>query len=125
MAEKMREGWLWFDNDQSRTVEEKVRRAAERYREKFGRVPNTCYVHPQAIDDKELQCGSGRVTSYCTISGWALRPVTGSLCQQGLRLDRWRGTVLNCSGRPSSLLEFPQSADASSRITTPRFSSVA
>jgi hypothetical protein len=63
MAEKMREGWLWFDNDQSRTVEEKVRRAAERYREKFGRVPNTCYVHPQAIDDKELQCGSVRVVA--------------------------------------------------------------
>ena len=63
MAEKMREGWLWFDNDASRTVEEKVRRAAERYHKKFGRVPNTCYVHPEAIGEEELQCGSVRVVA--------------------------------------------------------------
>jgi len=53
MAKKMRVGWLWFDNDPGRTVEEKVRRAAERYREKFGRTPDTCYVHPQAIAGEE------------------------------------------------------------------------
>ena len=53
MADKMRVGWLWFDNDSNRTVEEKIKRAAERYREKFGRKPNTCYVHPQAIAGEE------------------------------------------------------------------------
>jgi len=63
MAEKMRVGWLWFDNDPGRSVEEKVRRAAERYREKFGRAPDTCYVHPQAIGEKELQCGPVRVVA--------------------------------------------------------------
>lgn len=52
MTEKMRVGWLWFDNDSRRTVEEKVRRAAEQYREKFGRRPDTCYVHPQAISEE-------------------------------------------------------------------------
>lgn len=61
MADKMRVGWLWFDNDPGRSVEEKVRRAAERYREKFGQVPDTCYVHPQAISEEELQCGPVRV----------------------------------------------------------------
>lgn len=64
MAEKMRVGWLWFDNDPSRTVEEKIQRAAEQYRAKFGQKPNTCYVHPQAIADtaeKEQQCNGMRV----------------------------------------------------------------
>lgn len=56
MAEKMRVGWLWFDNDPGRTVEEKVHLAVERYRKKFGRPPDTCYVHPQAIAEKERQC---------------------------------------------------------------------
>jgi hypothetical protein len=63
MAEKMLVGWLWFDNDPKRTVEEKVQRAVERYREKFGRTPDTCYVHPKAISEDELQCGPVRVVS--------------------------------------------------------------
>ena len=58
MAEKMRVGWLWFDNDSDRTVEEKVQRAAEQYREKFGRRPDTCYVNPQAI------AGEGQSLTY-------------------------------------------------------------
>ncbi len=61
MIEKMRVGWLWFDNDPDRTVEEKVLRAVQRYREKFGRAPDVCYVHPQAIGKGELQCGPVRV----------------------------------------------------------------
>lgn len=64
MAEKMRVGWLWFDNDPRRTMEEKIQRAAEQYRAKFGQKPNTCYVHPQAIADtagKEQQCDGVRV----------------------------------------------------------------
>jgi len=56
VAEKMRVGWLWFDNDKSRTVEEKVLRAADAYRKKFGQPPNTCYVHPQAMAQEEQQC---------------------------------------------------------------------
>jgi hypothetical protein len=61
MIEKMRVGWLWFDNDPNRTVEEKVLRAAQCYREKFGRAPDVCYVHPQAIGEGELRCGPVRV----------------------------------------------------------------
>lgn len=63
MAKKMRVGWLWFDNDPGRTTEEKIRRAAERYREKFGQTPDTCYVHPQAIAEKEQQCGAVHVVA--------------------------------------------------------------
>ncbi len=29
----------------------KISRAAERYREKYGRLPDTCYVHPRVVAD--------------------------------------------------------------------------
>lgn len=45
----MRIGLLWYDDDPRRGLEDKVGRAAERYREKYGRWPNTCYVHPTAM----------------------------------------------------------------------------
>lgn len=61
MAQKMCVGWLWFDNDPNRTLEEKIQRAAKQYREKFGRTPNTCYVHPEAIANKEQQCDGVQV----------------------------------------------------------------
>jgi hypothetical protein len=44
-------GLLWFDDDPRRGLEDKVGRAAQRYREKYGRWPNTCYVHPGAVTD--------------------------------------------------------------------------
>jgi hypothetical protein len=45
-------GLLWYDDDSGRGLEDKVERAAIRYREKFGHWPNTCYVHPQALTDR-------------------------------------------------------------------------
>ncbi len=53
----MQIGLLWFDNDPQRGLAAKVEEAASRYREKFGVVPNTCYVS-QAEWDK-----SGAVAS--------------------------------------------------------------
>jgi hypothetical protein len=44
----METGLLWYDGDPKRSLEDKIGQAAERYREKYGRWPNTCYVHPQA-----------------------------------------------------------------------------
>lgn len=41
-------GLLWYDNDPTSTLEDKIGRAAQRYREKYGRWPDTCYVHAQA-----------------------------------------------------------------------------
>lgn len=43
-------GLLWYDGNPKRPLEDKIELAAARYREKFGRWPNTCYVHPQAVD---------------------------------------------------------------------------
>jgi hypothetical protein len=56
-------GLLWYDDDPRRGLEDKIGRAAQRYREKYGRWPNTCYVHPQATVDlagseQQVACGS-------------------------------------------------------------------
>jgi hypothetical protein len=48
----MEVGLLWFDDDKNRTIEEKVRLAARRYREKFGMVPDTCYVNQASFKGK-------------------------------------------------------------------------
>jgi hypothetical protein len=45
----MQTGLLWYDDDPQRTLEAKISRAAQRYREKYGRLPDTCYVHPQVM----------------------------------------------------------------------------
>jgi len=45
----MKQGLLWFDNDPRRSLEEKITQAAERYTQKFGQQPNTCYVNPQMV----------------------------------------------------------------------------
>jgi hypothetical protein len=38
-------GMLWLDDDKRRTFEEKVKRAAEYYSEKYGRFPELCLVN--------------------------------------------------------------------------------
>ncbi len=51
-------GMLWFDNDPKRPFDEKVSRAAEHYRQKYGRTPELCYVHPKsAATAKERAAG--------------------------------------------------------------------
>ena len=39
-------GMLWFDNDKQDNLSEKIRRAANYYRNKYGKTPNLCFVHP-------------------------------------------------------------------------------
>ena len=41
-------GLLWHDGDAARPLKEKIGRAARRYLEKYGREPNTCYIHAGA-----------------------------------------------------------------------------
>ena len=41
----MQSGLLWFDNDPHRGLTNKIEDAARCYREKFGRLPDTCYVN--------------------------------------------------------------------------------
>jgi hypothetical protein len=47
----MEVGLLWYDDSQA-DLAAKVQEAAERYREKFGRRPNRCYVNPASLPGK-------------------------------------------------------------------------
>ncbi len=43
-------GLLWLDIDPKKSFNDKVLDAAERYKSKFGVMPNVCYVHPTMVD---------------------------------------------------------------------------
>jgi len=45
----MQTGLLWFDDNPKVSFASKVETAARRYRERFGRRPEVCYVHPQTL----------------------------------------------------------------------------
>ena len=48
---QMQMGLLWFDDNPSLPVSSKIEQAARRYRERFGRSPDLCYVHPRTLAD--------------------------------------------------------------------------
>lgn len=48
---RMEWGLLWFDDNRKTAFATRVKEAARHYREKFGRAPDTCYVHPTALSD--------------------------------------------------------------------------
>jgi hypothetical protein len=50
MTETMNIGMLWYDDDRQRSLEEKVRRAADYYRQKYGQSPNLCLINPQSAN---------------------------------------------------------------------------
>jgi hypothetical protein len=45
----MNVGMLWFDNDPRTALKDKVERAADYYRRKYGRIPDLCLVHPAML----------------------------------------------------------------------------
>lgn len=51
-------GWMWFDNDPKTSLEDKLRPAAERYRQKFGQKPRLCYVNGGALADRQPAGGA-------------------------------------------------------------------
>jgi hypothetical protein len=58
----MHEGLLWFDADPKRALNEKVAQAADRYRHKFGRKPNLCYINPMMLPGSEpAECNGVRL----------------------------------------------------------------
>jgi hypothetical protein len=50
----MQVGLLWFDNDPRRAVASKIEEAATRYREKFGCIPDVCYVNSVDLNGQGL-----------------------------------------------------------------------
>ena len=54
-------GLLWFDDDPKVDFSRKVQEAARRYKEKFGRRPNVCYVHPDTLPQEGIALDGIRV----------------------------------------------------------------
>ena len=53
----MREGLLWFDNDPNRQLNDKVKQAAARYKNKLHRKPTVCYMNADEFDSKISKVG--------------------------------------------------------------------
>lgn len=53
----MKTGLLWYDDDPRKTLEMKIEQAAARYHEKYGRVPNACYVSPSTTSTVMVKQG--------------------------------------------------------------------
>lgn len=63
----MRSGMLWFDDDNSRSVEEKVLRAARHYEKKYGSEPTLCYVHPSMVNGAGVNANGVEVRTANTV----------------------------------------------------------
>ena len=69
-------GMLWFDNDKKSDYEAKIERAATYYRDKYGKTPNLCFVHPCMIPNNGSQAAD-------TVGQ---KPETLSLKSQGVEI---------------------------------------
>jgi hypothetical protein len=52
-------GMLWYDDDNKRPLGEKVARAVEHYKTKYGAVPTVCYVNPVTLKDGSPEQSAG------------------------------------------------------------------
>lgn len=64
---KMEIGMLWFDNDPTLDLCNKVQKAAAYYKHKYGQEPNQCYVHPSMILEANTEAGTVSVCSNNTV----------------------------------------------------------
>jgi hypothetical protein len=55
----IQEGLLWFDDNPTRAIGDKVERAVQRYQQKYGHNPDVCYVHPAHLKEGELSLADG------------------------------------------------------------------
>jgi len=61
MAESMKVGLLWFDDDAKRPFSQKVELASQRYLQKFGVKPDTCYVNPETLPSNDSTVNGIRI----------------------------------------------------------------
>lgn len=50
----MNVGMLWFDNDPKTRLEDKIIRATDYYKEKYGSTPTRCYINPVHLKSAEI-----------------------------------------------------------------------
>lgn len=63
-------GWMWHDNDPSTPIEEKIGRAVDRYRQRFNRWPNTCFLNEQHVEGDGFQHGRVKVVPVPNVLPW-------------------------------------------------------
>ncbi len=63
----MKTGLLWYDDDPKKSFWEKVGQAAERYRERFGRPANACFVNPVSLPSERGEDQGMKVAPLPTI----------------------------------------------------------
>ena len=74
----METGMLWYDNDPKTTLTDKVARAVEYYRKKYGRDPNLCLVNPGSFpngEEKKATNGSDNGIVSGKVAVRSYRPV--------------------------------------------------
>jgi hypothetical protein len=49
----MKTGMLWLDNEPSSTLELKIEKAVKYYQQRFGQLPNLCFVNPSLLVQAE------------------------------------------------------------------------
>jgi hypothetical protein len=82
----MNVGMLWYDDDRKRTLEEKVLRAADHYRQKFGRAPTLCLVNPRSLNGDPARVAKIELRSAHNV----------------LQHHFWMGIAENSNGAPGS-----------------------
>lgn len=60
-------GMLWRDEDERRSLGEKILRAADYYRNKYGESPTVCFVHPNMLENGLESVGTIRVLTARTV----------------------------------------------------------
>lgn len=68
-------GMLWFDNDPKTALAAKIERAVEYYHKKYGRKPNLCLIHPDALEKSDRLKTVGSTTDPNGIKVRPYRPV--------------------------------------------------
>jgi len=63
----MRVGLLWYDNDPKKNLAQRIEEAISRYEEKFGKKPNTCYIHPADLGGHDVARKGMRIVAASNI----------------------------------------------------------
>jgi hypothetical protein len=56
-------GMLWYDDDHKRPIGEKVARAVEHYKAKYGVTPTVCFANPATLQDAPDAAGGVQLRS--------------------------------------------------------------
>jgi hypothetical protein len=58
----MHTGMLWFDNDPHVSLDIKIQKASQYYKQKYGRLPDLCLVHPNMLNGRKTDTRDEKIT---------------------------------------------------------------